>query len=215
LITIPCTLTCQKRDAEYFSTQDYCYSPNKQHNTQQKIRSRGYYQASYKGTTPGPHKRFDLIDTIFYEFYFFTEDGMFFSYIAPKGPLVPFDDKFYEWNVFQKGRYAIHGDTLKLISMDKSGQFRYLLKRSYFIVKNDSEIRKIYFAHSSAIPTTENFNEFSEKHTENEARFTFVANQLVPMSSKAWMLDHRWCWCDEKEHASWTHEKTRKAKIQK
>lgn len=179
----------------------------------QKIRTDGIYVSSHKGRTfpandLGSH---NTIDTTFEAIYIFNSDGFFFSYIVPKGKEIAFDSDFYNWNVFRKGRFEEINDTIKLIDMDKNGQFKYELKRTYFVVIDSLQLRLIYFSYDDKIPTTRDFLKYqAQRHEEAQNIYLFREHEPLPESARVWMLNYKWFWCDEEEFKAYKRKKRSK-----
>lgn len=204
---------CIGNGRSYFSSKEFCYSQTKQsYFFANKIKFSGAYFQPRKSTMnlnwKKPWGPVSQVDTIFNESYFFTDDGIFFSYSIPKGDSIGFDEKFYDWPVFRKGRYIMKNDTLTLIDMDKYGQFKYYITRTYFLVIDSLRLRLLYFSNDEKIPQQQDFVNFQKSQPERAANlFNFREQHPLPESSKVWMLDHEWFWCDKEEYQLFKNKK--------
>jgi hypothetical protein len=187
---------------------------NNENKNSTKLKTNGYYLSSFKSKWTNysdPSLRYSSVDTILNEVLFFKPDGFYFSYITLKGEVITYDDRFYDWNVFNKGRYFISGDTLKLISMNKSGQFKYVLRRTHFVIKDEERIEEIYFAWDDKTPTVDDYIRYQvENKSMKNSVFNFTESTISPESSKVWMLNHEWFWCDRAEFKRWKEKTNRK-----
>ena len=202
---------CIGNGRSYFSSKEFCYSDKKNVPILEKIKTDGAYIAITYDQILISKNRWDIgmpVDTVFEEFYFFTEDGIFFSYNTPKERNICFDERFYDWEVFRKGRYIMKNDTLMLIDMDKNGQFKYCITRTYFLVIDSTRLRLLYFSNDEKIPQQQDFVNFQKSQPERAANlFNFREQHPLPESSKVWMLDYEWFWCDKEEYQRYKNKK--------